>query len=97
MSQAGCFLVVKRETSALKRITLAPNSIANKIIFSNNLKTVIAKVTNWSDVDRLDIYRAFARGIITEDFEQTKLNNRLLVHKSKYKYGKTKRNNHPDA
>jgi hypothetical protein len=69
----------------------------NKIIFSNNLKTVITKVANWSDVDRLDIYRAFARGIITEDFEQTKLNNRLLVHKSKYKYGKAKRNNHPDA
>lgn len=64
---------------------------------TNNLNTVVDKIAGWSDSDRVDIYRAFARGIITEDFEQTKLNNRLLVHKSKYKYGKTKRNNHPDA
>lgn len=60
----------------------------NKVIFTNNLKVVIEKIASWSEVDRIDIYRAFARGIITEDFEQTKLNNRFLVHKSKYKYGK---------
>lgn len=69
----------------------------NKVFFTNNLNTVVDKIAGWSDSDRVDIYRAFARGIITEDFEQAKLNNRLLVHKSKYKYGKTKRNNHPDA
>ena len=61
----------------------------NRVVFSNNLKSVMERISSWSEADRTDIYRAFARGIITEDFEQTKVGNRILVHKSKYKYGKT--------
>ena len=35
----------------------------NKVIFTNNLNTVVDKIAGWSDSDRVDIYRAFARGI----------------------------------
>lgn len=63
----------------------------NKKIFSFNLQRVSEKIADWQEPDKVDVFRAFARGIITEDFEQTKLQNKLLVHQSKYKYGKVKR------
>lgn len=62
----------------------------NKDIFRRNLQKVIEQVHNWQEKGQIEIYRAFARGIITEDFEQTKIQNRLLANKSKYKYGRVK-------
>lgn len=59
----------------------------NRKIFHNKLNYVQHKIEKWSDKDKEEIYKGFARGIITEDFEQTKIYNRILNLSHKYKYG----------
>lgn len=65
--------------------------VENQKKFTHNLNKVIAKTKDWQEKDQVSIFRSFARGIITEDFEQTKLTNRLLTYQPNYKYGKTQK------
>lgn len=60
---------------------------ANKVTFHRNFDRVELEIRGWQKRDKIDIYRTFCRGIITEDFEMTKLANGIQRHKHNYKYG----------
>lgn len=58
----------------------------NRGTFRRNLDKTLQAIEKWSDSEKQDAYRTFARGIICEDFVMSKLTNAMLRHNSKHKY-----------
>lgn len=65
----------------------------NRDGFRRNLTNLTATIAGWEEKHVIDVYHTFARAIITEDFEMSKVANTLLKYRHKYKYGTAKKSN----
>lgn len=71
--------------------------IMNKPFEELTLDKLEERIRYWQEGHAKDVYRSFARSIITEDFEMSKIINALLRYRHKYKYGTAKENDKPNS